>query len=42
MNDNICGDDVASVEEAEMRSSTGSLNGNDDSVSGFDASTFFR
>ena len=38
-NDNIGGDDVASVEESEMRSSTDSVNDNDNLVSGFDAST---
>ena len=32
-NDNIGGDDVASVEEAEMRSSTDSVNENDYLVS---------
>ena len=38
-NDNIGGDDVVSVEESEMRSSTDSVNDNDNLVSGFDAST---
>ena len=38
-NDNIGGDDVALVEESEMRSSTDSVNENDNLVSGFDAST---
>ena len=38
-NDNIGGDDVASVEESEMRSSAYSVNVNDNLVSGFDAST---
>ena len=40
MNDKIGGDDVVFVEESEMRLNTGSVNGYDDSVSGFDASTF--
>ena len=40
INDNIGDDDVYTVEETEMRSSTGSINGNDDVVSGFDASNF--
>ena len=39
MNDDRGGEDVASVEEAEMISNTGSVYGNDDLVSGFDAST---
>ena len=36
---NIGGDDVAYVEEYEMRSSTDSLNYNNDLVRGFDAYT---
>ena len=39
INDDIVGDDVTSVEEVEMRSSTDSENGNDDLISGFYAST---
>ena len=39
INKNIGGDDIASFEEAEMRSSKYSVNENDDLVSGFDAST---
>ena len=38
-NDNIGGDDVASSEKLEMRSSTDPVNDNDDLVSGLDAST---
>ena len=39
INNNIGGDDVASVEELEMRSSKDSVNDNDDLVNLFDAST---
>ena len=39
INDNIGGDDVDSIEEAEIRSITDSVNDNDDLVSGFDAYT---
>ena len=39
MSTSIGGDDVASVEEAKMRRSAGSVNGNEDLVNGFDAST---
>ena len=39
INDKICGDDVDLVEEAETRSSTGSVNGDGDSFSVFDAFT---
>ena len=38
-NDNIGGYYVSSLEEAEMRSSADSVNGDDDLVSGFDATT---
>ena len=38
--DNIGDGDVSSVGEAEMRSSTYSINDNNDVVTGFDASTF--
>ena len=39
INDNFGGDNVDSVEEAEIRSSTYSVNDNDYLVSGFDTST---
>ena len=39
INDNISGDNVASVEESEIGSSTDYVNANDYLVSGFDAST---
>ena len=39
MNDKIGDDDIASVEETEMSPSTVSVNGNDDLVSEFYAST---
>ena len=39
INDNIDGNDVGSIEEAEMRSSMDSVNGNEYMVSEFDAST---
>ena len=39
INDSIGGDYFSSVEEAEMRSSVNSINGDDDLVSRFDATT---
>ena len=38
LNDERVGEDVSSVEKADLRSNTGSLYENDDSFSGFDAS----